>query len=135
MRRTEFKFTAQELRDERAWWEERAKEAGIEDMQQWPRTTCTKTGDPFVRNAAVISTADIHISVYHASDANWWQKFRGCLKGLPTESKLRLLYTYYHYNSTQREGWWCRKYYVRVVNYLDALHRGGFIDHKLRVVK
>jgi hypothetical protein len=74
------------------------------------------------------SQSAVQNAVYHASDAEDWQKFRVGLKGLMTEAKLFCLGWYYTMQPTVVR-------HIRVTNYLGALVRGGQLDNKLRIVR
>jgi hypothetical protein len=73
-----------------------------------------------------------------------WQKFRESLKGLPTTEKLDRLAAYrkVHYrvgsNADLDDMDWTplsRAHQVRIDNYINALRRGGQLNHKLEVVR
>ena len=65
-----------------------------------------------------------------AVDNNDWQEFRKSLKGLPTELKLSKLYWYRH---EEGRGDDTGVVHCRVDNYLNALKRGGQLNHSNEV--
>lgn len=64
-----------------------------------------------------------------------WQKFRRSLKGIPTEEKLSKLSNYFLISMSLYEGKEFEKCKTRVMNYINALKRGGQLDTKGRVVR
>jgi len=78
-----------------------------------------------------------HDEIMTAIDDDDWQTFRKSLKGLPTEDKLDQLYHYLHKffeeSETNYGEFFVRE--IRVVNYLNALKRGGQLNYNLEVVR
>jgi hypothetical protein len=67
-----------------------------------------------------------------------WQKFRESLKGLPTEVKLDRLNEWYHKKIKLQGSEGRLAIYavsIQVSNYINALKRGGQLDHMGRVIK
>lgn len=65
-----------------------------------------------------------------------WQKYRVRMLGMPTAKKLDELSVWrdmgllFMPNTTE-----FRRKEVQIANYLNALKRGGLLDHQLRVIK
>lgn len=58
-----------------------------------------------------------------------WQKVRRAMKGQTTEQKLEMLQDWYRYNGATR----CTR--VQIVNYLNALKRGGQINMNWEIAR
>lgn len=63
-----------------------------------------------------------------------WQKFRTALKGRSTEDKLDLLDRYLRYDGLL-ENVPLGIRVIRVANYINALKRGGLLNHNLEVIR
>lgn len=90
-------------------------------------------------------TADARKAVYEADDVEGWQAFRVALKGLTTSEKIHMLNARWHtfgcgalqlnrastfdWNDSGHIEW------IRIMNYIGALRRGGQLDSQLNVIK
>lgn len=78
----------------------------------------------------------VQMCVYHAADADHWQRFRVSLKGMTTREKLYCLNEYGKMFVVKNEIWHNKKMQMcRIDNYIGALVRGGQLDSNHRVVK
>jgi len=73
------------------------------------------------------------LRIQMAVDDPGWQRFRKSLKGLTTEDKLKRLDEYW--NEIDVDETEIRPRRVRVMNYINALRRGGQLNDRLEVVK
>jgi hypothetical protein len=76
------------------------------------------------------SPAEIRYAVYEADQRSTeWQRFRVSMKGQTTNTKLFRLMEYLENNRGDRIV------QCQVDNYINALKRGGLLDHNLAVIK
>lgn len=79
--------------------------------------------------------------IFLAVDDRDWQTFRLKLKGLPTSIKLDKLYQYLYNTPSVSSGSEkedqdsFENRIIRVANYLNALRRGGQLNHNNEVVR